>query len=146
MANTRTFEELLAQARSDDAYWQEWLVGDFVEALSSRMDELGVSRSQLALALSTSPAYITKVLRGESNFTIRSMVKLARAVRSVVRVHLAPIGASTRWIDSLNGALPQHAAANSTSADVSMDFSENGRSTRIRSENTTLARSASGRA
>jgi hypothetical protein len=40
------------------------------------------------------------VLKGNVNFTLATMTKLAKAVGGVVRVHLAPIGARTEWKDS----------------------------------------------
>jgi transcriptional regulator with XRE-family HTH domain len=87
---------LLRELQADGAYWDAWLIGDFAEELSERMRQENISRSALAKKLGTSQAYITKILRGDTNFTIRSMTQLARAVNSVVRVHLAPAGSSTK--------------------------------------------------
>lgn len=95
----KTFRDLFAEAQTHDAYWDEWAIGDFTEELSRRMEELGLTRTALAVRIKSSPAYVTKILRGDANFTLRSMTKLARAVKSVLRVHLAPVGSYTRWID-----------------------------------------------
>ena len=53
------------------------------------MEANGVSRGELARRLEVSPAYITKVLRGNVNFTLDSMVRLVRGAggRSVFRLH-----------------------------------------------------------
>lgn len=93
---------LLREFRSDESYWDAWLIGDFTEELSERMRQQKLSRSALAAKLGTSQAYITKILRGETNFTIRSMTRLAGAVDSVVRVHLAPVGSSTKFLDVID--------------------------------------------
>ena len=77
--------------------------GDFVESLSARMEDLSRSAAQLAEAIGASLPYVSKLLRGEENLTIRSMAKLARATKSVVRIHLAPDGTSTRSIDRADG-------------------------------------------
>jgi transcriptional regulator with XRE-family HTH domain len=54
------------------------------------MEVNGVSRSELARRLGVSPAYITKVLRGNVNFTLDSMVRLVRAAGGEVSLQVAP--------------------------------------------------------
>jgi len=124
MAQARTFRDLFRQARARDEFWEEWLVGDFVDALARRMSQIRLSRSALAERLQATPAYVTKVLRGDANFTIQSMAKLARATDSVVRVHLAPVGTSTRWIDRFNGQL--NTASSSADHSAVIEFGEAG--------------------
>jgi transcriptional regulator with XRE-family HTH domain len=85
---TRSFDELYREAEQHDDYWVAGLVHDFTETLSRRMEEQGLSRADLARRLGTSQAYVTKVLRGNVNFTLASLVKLARAVGSEVRLSL----------------------------------------------------------
>jgi transcriptional regulator with XRE-family HTH domain len=63
------------------------------------MGERKISRSALAARIGHSPAYVTKVLRGDANFTAATMTKLARAMGAEVRIHLAPIGSRTTWFD-----------------------------------------------
>lgn len=94
-----TIQVLLREVRQHDDYWEEWIVSDFTEELCRRMEVLGVSRKGLAERINSSPPYVTKVLRGEDNLTAKTMAKLARAVGSVVRVHLAPVGTYTVWLD-----------------------------------------------
>lgn len=59
-------------------------------ALIARMDRLGVSRSELARRLGTSPAYVTKILRGDTNFTLGSLAKIAEALGSRLELRLEP--------------------------------------------------------
>src|SRR5678815_1264476 len=99
----KTFKALFAEARKRDAYWAEWATSDFAAELIRRMEQCGINRRELAQKLQVSPAYITKALRGNENFTVRSLVKLARAVDSVIRVHLAPLGSHTVWYDVVEG-------------------------------------------
>src|SRR5262245_61017516 len=114
-AMAKTFNRLFADAQANDAYWGEWTIGDFADELVRRMELCNLSRSDLAKKLNVSPAYITKVLRGNGNFTVQSLVKLAKAVDSVIRVHLAPRGSYTLWFDVLDGAnVNVVAAANKT--------------------------------
>jgi transcriptional regulator with XRE-family HTH domain len=80
--------EAEASARETDEYWAEALKLEFALALDKVRRTSGLSGTELAKRLKTSPAYISKVLGGESNLTIESMVKLARAVEGRVRIEI----------------------------------------------------------
>ena len=86
----KSFKELFDQAKRRDTYWVSSLILDFTEGLHKMMEANGVSRSELARRLEVSPAYITKVLRGNVNFTLDSMVRLARAAGGEVSLQVAP--------------------------------------------------------
>jgi transcriptional regulator with XRE-family HTH domain len=94
-----TFKALFEEARQHDDYWTEGLIVEFTAELSRWMGERKISRSALAAKIGHSPAYITKVLRGDANFTAATMTKLARAMGAEVRIHLAPTGSRTTWFD-----------------------------------------------
>jgi transcriptional regulator with XRE-family HTH domain len=94
-----TFKALFEEARQHDDYWTEGLIIEFTAELSRWMGERKISRSALAARIGHSPAYVTKVLRGDANFTAATMTKLARAMGAEVRIHLAPTGSRTTWFD-----------------------------------------------
>ena len=75
-----TFKELFDRAKKSDSYWVEKAILEFTEDIYAEMKRQGKSYSDMARILGTSPAYITKVFRGNANFTIQSMVKLSRAL------------------------------------------------------------------
>jgi len=76
---------------------------EFAFAVSRRMEQLGMSKSDLAHAASTSNAYITKVLRGDSNLTIESLVKFSEAVDGELHLHISPKDAHVRWSEIITG-------------------------------------------
>jgi transcriptional regulator with XRE-family HTH domain len=84
----KSFKGLLNEAKEQDTYWIGSAILDFTEGLHKIMEANGVSRSELARRLSVSPAYITKVLRGNINFTIDSMVRLVRAAGGEVHIQV----------------------------------------------------------
>jgi transcriptional regulator with XRE-family HTH domain len=86
----KSFRSLFQEAEQHDDYWAELAIVEVTEEVARRMEELGVSRAELARRLGTSPAYVTKVLRGNANFTLATIVKLARALESEVRFRLSP--------------------------------------------------------
>ena len=90
------FRELIDEAKGRDTYWVAALILDFTEGLHNIMEANGVSRSDLARRLGVSPAYITKALRGNVNFTVDSMVRLVRAAGGEVSIHIEPKGKRER--------------------------------------------------
>jgi len=74
------FKDTFEAAEEQDQFWTELAILDFTSQLNHLMQQQKISKVELAKRLGTSPAYITKVFRGDANFTLRSMVKLARAL------------------------------------------------------------------
>jgi len=85
-----TFKQMFAEARGMPEYWEEGAILDFTEALYGAMEEEGVTRAELARRLGTSQAYITRVLGGHANFTLKTMAKLALALGLQLEVGLGP--------------------------------------------------------
>lgn len=59
---------------------------DFVKDLSARMDAIAMNRAQLAEKIDASPAYVSKVMRADVNFTLETMTKLAMATGGRIQV------------------------------------------------------------
>ena len=70
---------------------------DFTESLESLMQRRGVNKSELARLIDTSPAYITKIMRGGTNFTLETMVKLVRALDGELQVRACAVEDDVRW-------------------------------------------------
>jgi transcriptional regulator with XRE-family HTH domain len=61
----------------------------FEDDFNRIFDELGISRTDLAERLDSSPAYVSKVLNGTAgNFQLSTMAKLARAIGAIVQIRL----------------------------------------------------------
>lgn len=93
------YKDILADLDDSVEYWAEGTVMDFTEELAKIMNDNGISRTELANRIGSSKSYVTKVFGGQANFTVETMTKLALAVNHVVRVHVSPKDARTRWID-----------------------------------------------
>lgn len=106
-----TFTDLLRSAEDRDSYWIEHAKLDFAIDLDRVMGVNGLRKTDLAARFGTSPAYITKVLRGDANLTIASMVGLARAAGGTLHIHIAPQAASVRWFDILGKKNPAESDA-----------------------------------
>lgn len=95
MALSKSLKSILDEAKKSDEYWMDSAKLDFAIAIEARRGEISKSYADLARAMNTSNAYISKVFRGDANLTIESMVKLARAVGCNINVDLLPISAKT---------------------------------------------------
>jgi hypothetical protein len=91
------YRRFISSARRSPAFWARVAVRDFTEALVVRLGNK--PQAALAEAAGVSPAYITKVLRGDENLTVATMAKLALAVGGKVRIHIADLHAQTRMFD-----------------------------------------------
>lgn len=88
----KSFAALFQAVEKTEEYWTQRAIVQFTEELARRMEEKGVTRAELAAAAGVSQPYITKVLKGNVNFTLATMTKLAMAVGAGVRVQLVPLG------------------------------------------------------
>jgi len=77
---------------------------DFTESLEELMARRGVNKSELARRIGTSPAYITKILRGGTNFTLETMVKLVRALQGQLTIRVCGAEDDNRWFHAIRNA------------------------------------------
>jgi transcriptional regulator with XRE-family HTH domain len=87
----KKYAELLKRAKDSYHYYKQLAMRGFVSDTVRRMEARNMSRVELAAALGTSPAYVTKILRGDVNFTLDSMAKLAHAVGGTLRVSIEDV-------------------------------------------------------
>ena len=85
-----TFRQLFDDARRMPEFWEEGAIMAFTEALAIVMDDQRITRTELARRLGTSQAYVTRLLSGNANFTLRTMAKLAYALGMELDVGLRP--------------------------------------------------------
>ncbi len=97
------YRNFLESAKTSPDYWHEAAVLEFTLDLLRRMEEQDVSRAELARRMGTSRAYITRLLGGDANFTLMTMVKLSMAVGGALHIHISDQKATTRWQDTLPG-------------------------------------------
>lgn len=96
---SQSFKSRLNNLKQTHGYKVEVAKLEFVRGISRLLKLKRISNAELAVKIDTSPAYITKALRGETNFTIDSMVKLASAVGANLHIHIADTSASVRWLE-----------------------------------------------
>jgi len=88
MKMSNAFKKMVEQARRNPDYWAAGIAMDFAAGVDVLMKRKNISRSELASRIGTSLPYITKVMRGDANFTLETMAKIAMAVDATVDVRL----------------------------------------------------------
>ena len=85
------YSRLLKKVVGSAEYWTQAAMRRFVLDINARMDAQNLSRAELAKKLKTSPAYVTKVMRGDVNFTLETMTRLALAVGGKLRIEVVDL-------------------------------------------------------
>lgn len=90
MSGECSLQGRLAQYQDDPDYIAEILVLGLNEQVVSRMEAMGLRRSDIARRMGVSRAYITRILRGNPNLTLRSIAALSVALDTRPIVELQP--------------------------------------------------------
>jgi len=88
--NKKSFRELFAEAERDPDFWTEKAILRATEEIFLAMERQAISRAELARRLGSSPAYVTKVLRGNANFTLATLARIAFALEGELKFHISP--------------------------------------------------------
>ena len=80
----KSYEDLYQEAQKDHSYWTAKVTHSFSISLNNMMVEKNITKTDLAKKIGVSKAYITKVLRGEANYTVETMVKFSMALGCVI--------------------------------------------------------------
>jgi transcriptional regulator with XRE-family HTH domain len=91
MDKLQSFDQLYKAAEKDGSLNVESVKLQFAISLTKLMQSEGQSRSDLAKKIGKTNAYITKALRGDTNFTIGSMVMLVTAMRGKLDVVVSDV-------------------------------------------------------
>ena len=70
----------------------EALVAEASEAIARLMAEQNVSKADLARRLNKSRAWVTQLLSGKANMTVRTLAEVAYALDAEVKIHAQPPG------------------------------------------------------
>ncbi len=100
MKISKKLHAFIEKAKLSDTYWVEKAKFNFAVELNKFIKASNMSNKDMAEKLGTSPAYITKILKGDANLTIESMVKASRAANAKLNISLIDDRESARsWIE-----------------------------------------------
>jgi len=107
MNNPKSFRNIMDSVRDSLHYKVEGVVLKFTEQTAKRMLALQVNQSELAVKTGSTPAYVSKVLRGGTNFTVESMVKISDALGAELSVEMVPKSCAKVWVARALECQPQ---------------------------------------
>ncbi len=84
----KRFADLLQSAEQSDRFRIDGLKVEVSEQIYEAMNQQGISNADLERRLGKSRAYVTKLLRGTTNFTLESLVRIGRALSNEVEINL----------------------------------------------------------
>ena len=100
------FGELLEKYRDDPEALTDELLLDITEQMYVCMRDRGMRPSELAKRLGVSRAFVSQLLNGKPNMTIRTLVGVAHALGQRVTVELRPATADRGRLDEYTEHVP----------------------------------------
>jgi transcriptional regulator with XRE-family HTH domain len=107
MRMSKFMREILDKAKKTDEFWMDSAKLDFALELERQRRASGKSYKDIAKALDTSAAYVSKIFRGDANLTIESMVKLSRNLGCNLYLNLKQISEDKETIKVIANKLAQ---------------------------------------
>jgi len=98
MSKKTWLEKKLDLWAEDAEFLTEEKILDFTERVVLEMEKKGISRAQLAASLGKSKAFVSKLLKGDANMTIKTMVAVAQALGCNLHLDLYPKGFYARTL------------------------------------------------
>jgi transcriptional regulator with XRE-family HTH domain len=90
MKNRTWLEKMLDSVKDSFEFRLEKIILDLTEQVCKRMQDRQITRTQLARDLNVSPAAVTKILNGNSNFTLRTLLSLGDALNLDLGIEFRP--------------------------------------------------------
>lgn len=81
-------QKIAQEARNTVEYKEEMLFLEITERIVALMEAAKMSKADLARRLGCTPAYITKLLSGSTNFTVNTLLRIGDALDADLRVSL----------------------------------------------------------
>ena len=86
----QSFAEMFHELEHAGELYVEWAKIDVAEQISLAMRRRDVNKARLARLLGKSRAYVTQILQGDANFTIETLVKIARSLECELELRMTP--------------------------------------------------------
>ena len=83
----KTWEEL----RKTKEFWEERIRNDIFRFVKSYMIENGINQSELAQDLGVSKGYVSQILNGNFNFSIKKLIELSLKLKIAPDIDFKPL-------------------------------------------------------
>lgn len=79
------------------------IANDIADQIYSLMENNKINKSELATRLGSSRALVTKMLRGDSNLTLKTIAKVVSTLDGVMHVCITSQQKEVRWFELIRG-------------------------------------------
>lgn len=97
----KNFKDLLKKAQDGNEYWESRLRHSFAQQIITALSNAQMKRSEFARSAKISEAYLSRVLAGNENLSIKTIVKLARTLGLEVELNVFRPSPSFGKLDSV---------------------------------------------
>ena len=108
----KTIAERLHEARKLPSYWVERAILQITGQLWEVMTQRNMTQTALAQKVDKKPTYVNRVLNGNHNVTLKTLVTLAHALEMEVKIDLVQRTNFTATISTVNKASPSASGPN----------------------------------
>ena len=84
------FKKLLEKHKNDPEYKLEGIILRVSEKIAGIMEDRHMTRGRLAERLGCSPAYVTKLLKGSENLTLKKLFEVSSALEADLVIDMVP--------------------------------------------------------
>lgn len=97
--NKSIYKQILNEVKSNFDYDVEDAKIEFAIQLASFLEKKSISKKELASRLGVSAPMVTKILRGDTNLTIETMVRAVRTAGGKLHMKLVDEGSDGKWFE-----------------------------------------------
>ena len=90
MKTQETFDDIWERTASPEEYAADKNILSFIIGLNRLMEFRGLTRKDFAERLGTSKAYVTRIFKGNGNFTINTMTRMVHALDGTLDILVTP--------------------------------------------------------
>ena len=83
------FNKLLEKYKEDREFILDGLILRVSEDIAKLLTQRNMSRTELAKKLGCSPAYVTKLLRGSENLTLKKLFEISQALNAKINISIS---------------------------------------------------------
>ena len=98
----KKYKDFIRKSEASPDYWASLFTLELTENLLGLMQEKGISQKELSSCLNKSEGYISRVLNGDENLSIKSIVKLSLALDCAPHIHIAPKDIIVEWKERIS--------------------------------------------
>jgi transcriptional regulator with XRE-family HTH domain len=93
------YKNFKKKIKDNDLYSKDLMLLEFVSSINKLLEKNNLTQKKLAERLDKSEAYVSKVLSGNANLTVNTIVKFSKALGALPHLHVAEKNMFVEWVE-----------------------------------------------